>query len=132
MIPPIPSISSDISRAVGRRRVPLNSMCSRKCETPAISSLSYREPAPMKMLILTDRVCGSELLTIRRPFGSTVLSYMSLRRPECTGRSGFARSIRALRDAEIGAANQWIGEQIASRAAEHDPPRLEHIADVDR
>src|ERR1700687_5606916 len=107
MTPPIPSISSEISRAVGRRRVPLNNMCSRKCETPAISSLSYREPAPMKMLILTDRVCGSELLTIRRPFCHTVLSYIEP--PECKGQTDSARArlMCGLRDAEVGGANQW-------------------------
>ena len=36
-----------------------------KCETPDSSPLSYRDPAPMKMLMLTERVCGSVLLTIR-------------------------------------------------------------------
>ena len=37
----------------------------------------------MKMLMLTERVCGSELLTIRRPLSSTVLSNIKV--PEVYG-----------------------------------------------
>jgi hypothetical protein len=33
----------------------------------------------MKMLMLTERVCGNVLLTMRRPFARTVLSNMKLR-----------------------------------------------------
>ena len=44
---PSPSISAAMSWEV-RETVPLNAMCSRKCETPASSSASLREPALTK------------------------------------------------------------------------------------
>jgi hypothetical protein len=40
--------------AVGILRVPLKRRCSMKWEAPAISSDSYREPVPTKMLTLTE------------------------------------------------------------------------------
>jgi hypothetical protein len=38
--PPIPSISLPMSRAVGRRSVPLKNMCSAKCAIPFVSAVS--------------------------------------------------------------------------------------------
>ena len=45
-----------------------------KCESPARSSSSYREPTPTKTQAVTDRVCGIELVTTRRPLSSVVFS----------------------------------------------------------
>ena len=43
--PPIESTSIAMSRAVGRRSVPLKNMCSAKCAIPRFDAFSYREPA---------------------------------------------------------------------------------------
>ena len=43
--PPIASISVAMSRAVGRRSVPLKNMCSAKWAIPLSSRRSKREPA---------------------------------------------------------------------------------------
>ena len=45
-----------------------------KWESPARSSSSYREPTPTKTHAVTDRVCGIELVTTRRPLSSVVFS----------------------------------------------------------
>ena len=70
--PPVASMMALISPGAGRRVVPLKTMCSTKWETPARSVDSYREPTPMKMLMLTERVWGISQVTTRRPFSRVV------------------------------------------------------------
>ena len=64
----------------------------------------------MKMLMLTERVCGSVLLTMRRPFSRTVLSNMKV--PEVYG----TRATSARRNAQVSAAHQGVGEQLLAGA----------------
>ena len=47
-------------------------MCSRKCESPASSCLSPREPVPTKKPTAADRTEGMRSVTIRSPLSSVV------------------------------------------------------------
>ena len=73
MTPPTPSTASLSSRAVGQRLVPLKSKCSRKWEAPAISSVSYLEPAPINMATDTALVWGMEEVNTFSPLSNVVL-----------------------------------------------------------
>ena len=50
--------------------VPLNSMCSIKCEMPFCSGVSRREPEPTQMPTLTLRTCGIASVITRTPLAS--------------------------------------------------------------
>src|SRR5919106_1205113 len=50
-----------------RFRVPLNSKCSRKCDAPARSGRSSREPMATQIPMVTERTPGMCSVTIRRP-----------------------------------------------------------------
>ena len=64
--PPTASNASAMSRA-DRFFVPLNSRCSRKCDVPAISGRSSREPTLTQMPSATERISGMRSVTTRRP-----------------------------------------------------------------
>ncbi|MBA7560227.1 hypothetical protein ES708_01849 [subsurface metagenome] len=72
MIPPTPSIASEISLAVVRLGVPRKHRCSMKWETPACGSVSYLEPTPIKMQMDTERVWGMGVVITRRPLSRVV------------------------------------------------------------
>ena len=57
-----------------RRVVPLNSMCSMKCEMPFRSGVSRREPAPTHIPTETERTCGIGSVITRTPLASVVIS----------------------------------------------------------
>ncbi|MBA7592987.1 hypothetical protein ES708_35193 [subsurface metagenome] len=75
MMPPSPSMATEISLAVVRLGVPLNIRCSIKWETPACFSVSYLEPAPIKMLIDTEWVWGMVAVITRSPLSRVVFWY---------------------------------------------------------
>src|SRR5207249_4097804 len=77
MSPPTASIASAMSRA-DRVSVPLNSRCSRKCEAPASSGASSRDPASTQKPVVTEWASGMHSVTTRIPLS---------RRP-CRMRSG--------------------------------------------
>src|SRR6185369_1511151 len=54
--------------------VPLNSMCSMKCEMPFYSDDSRREPEPIQMPTETLRTCGITSVMIRTPLSSVLIS----------------------------------------------------------
>ena len=54
--------------------VPLNSMCSMKCEMPFCSGDSRREPEPIQMPTETLRTCGMTSVMIRTPLSSVLIS----------------------------------------------------------
>ena len=56
----------------GQLGVPLNSMCSRKCEMPACSSPSSREPTRTHRPSAIDRTDGTRSVTTRMPESSSV------------------------------------------------------------
>src|SRR5205823_3077529 len=62
-------------------RVPLNSRCSMKCETPARSSFSSRAPAPIQKPSETDRTLGTFSEITRSPESNSESTYF------CTGGS---------------------------------------------
>ena len=57
---------------VRRRAVPLNTMCSMKCEMPLSSGRSSRLPASSHAPTATERTDGIRSLTTRMPLGSVV------------------------------------------------------------
>ena len=57
-----------------RLAVPLNSMCSMKCEMPFCSGDSVREPALIHTPTETDRTCGIASVITRTPLASVVIS----------------------------------------------------------
>src|SRR6266566_4175448 len=59
--------------------VPLKGRCSMKCETPARSAFSSREPAPIQKPIATERTCSSRSEMTRSPESSSLRTYF------CTG-----------------------------------------------
>ncbi len=69
--PPMASKASAMSRAVWRA-VPLKSRCSRKCDEPASSAGSSRDPAPIQNPIDAERTSGMASVTTRTPFGRTL------------------------------------------------------------
>ncbi len=50
--------------------VPLNIMCSRKCDTPASAGVSSRDPVRTKNPTATDRAAGLVSPMICNPFGN--------------------------------------------------------------
>src|SRR5438105_4627756 len=98
----------------------------------------------MKMLILTERVWGSELLTTRRPLCNTDLSNI-LTRAGVYGTNACQAAGWSVRDnarqapgwsvrdqrssgranSEVGAAHPRIRQQLGAWARQHDAPRLQ-------
>ena len=66
--PPTVSISSAMSRAE-RRRVPLNAICSRRCDKPCSLVRSWRDPAPTKTPSEAVSRCAMRSVAILRPDG---------------------------------------------------------------
>ncbi len=85
---PIASNASSISREL-KRSVPLKSMCSRKCEMPACSTPSSREPARIHSPSAIERTEGIASVTTRTP-ESSVVSRAGSDRPDISGGSGRA------------------------------------------
>src|SRR3954452_21215667 len=75
--PPRPSKISAISCAVYRCE-PLNSMCSLKCDTPALASVSSRDPAPIQKPIATERTLGTRSEITRSPLSSSERTYFCI------------------------------------------------------
>src|SRR5690625_2433179 len=69
--PPTDSSAAEISTAE-RFAVPLNNRCSRKCDAPASSGGSSRDPTPTQMPIVAERTPGIASVTTRKPPGRTV------------------------------------------------------------
>src|SRR5437763_8138915 len=82
---PMPSKIWSISVEL-KRFVPLNSRCSRKCETPASSTVSSREPVRTQKPRAMERTVSIRSDTTRRPEPSSVT----------WGRSGVTRSSAAI------------------------------------
>src|ERR1019366_7283814 len=72
-LPPSASTLRAMSSA-DRLVVPLNSMCSMKCEMPFCSADSRREPEPIQMPTDTLRTCGITSVTTRTPLPSVLIS----------------------------------------------------------
>ena len=70
MLPPIESTSRAMSSAV-RCVVPLNTMCSTKCEMPLTSGSSLREPAFSQIPIETERMWSICSVMTVSPLGRT-------------------------------------------------------------
>ena len=70
MLPPMESTSRAMSSAV-RWVVPLNTMCSTKCEMPLTSGSSLREPAFSQIPIDTERMWSMRSVIIVSPLGRT-------------------------------------------------------------
>src|SRR5205823_1748347 len=60
------SISTELKRSV-----PLNSRCSRKCEIPACSGASLRDPTPTQKPSAIERTPGTTSVTTRTPESSS-------------------------------------------------------------
>src|SRR5438128_957169 len=75
-------IASNVSAicCASYEREPLNSKCSMKCETPARSMRSSREPAPIQKPIETERTLGTFSEMTRSPESSSERTYF------CTSR----------------------------------------------
>ena len=70
-----PTSSSDSAMAAAERvGVPLKSRCSRKCDAPASSSDSSREPEPTQYATATERTSAMVSVTRRMPLGRTEVS----------------------------------------------------------
>src|SRR4249920_2062581 len=63
-----------MSRAVGRRSVPLKNMCSAKCAMPLSSRRSYREPAANITKHETDWACAIGAVSSRVPLARVARS----------------------------------------------------------
>ena len=70
----MPSNSWSIS-AEAKRSVPRNSRCSRKCESPASSTVSPREPVATKKPRAADRTELMCSVAIRSPESSSVMRW---------------------------------------------------------
>ena len=67
--------STDLAMSSAERCVvPLNTMCSMKCEIPFSSPFSQRDPVPIQMPSETDRTWSIFSVMTRTPFASVVLS----------------------------------------------------------
>ena len=75
-----------MSRAL-RASVPLNSRCSRKCDTPDSSSGSSLAPTPTHTPAATESAVGTRSVTTRSPEGSCVTSVWGWRGPFLTARA---------------------------------------------
>ena len=71
-LPPIESTDRAMSSAE-RLAVPLNSMCSMKCEMPFCSGVSRREPLATQTPTDTERTCGMASVMTLIPFGRVVV-----------------------------------------------------------
>ena len=94
--PPTASISSAIWRAV-RRRVPLNAMCSRKCEMPCSSCRSSRLPELTQTPSEAVSRCGIVSVTTWMPDFKVGHRYAHAAAPSCAARL-VARTKRSTAD----------------------------------
>ena len=60
-----------------RVRVPLKARCSRKCDEPAISSGSSREPTPIHTAMLAECAAGIGSVTTRSPDARVVVTTLA-------------------------------------------------------
>src|SRR5919202_4228199 len=90
--PPRPSKISAISCAV-KRAEPLKRRCSMKCETPALASVSSREPAPIQKPRATERTLGTRSEITRSPVSSSETTYFWT----CTGALSWPAAVAAYR-----------------------------------
>src|SRR5438552_399201 len=77
-----------------KRSVPLNSRCSRKCETPASATVSSREPVRIQKPRATERTVSIRSETTRSPDSSSV-SWCASGTSGCRGGSRRCRHERA-------------------------------------
>jgi hypothetical protein len=56
--------------------VPLNTMCSMKCEMPFFAGNSFREPVSIQKPSERERTCGIASVITRTPFGRVVFWYV--------------------------------------------------------
>src|SRR5829696_6866316 len=84
---PIASKISSIS-VEPKLRLPLNSRCSMKCETPAWPSASSREPAPTHRPSAIERTPGIASVTTRTPASSSVRRWRSAFTRRSSARQG--------------------------------------------
>src|SRR5690606_28254462 len=80
-----------------RLRVPLNSRCSRKWDTPARRGGSSREPTPTQIPNDTLRIAGIDSVRIRSPLGRTVRRTVPPN-PSVAMVRVFARGVRSTMD----------------------------------
>ena len=85
--PPTVSISSAMSRAE-RRRVPLNAICSSRCDKPCSFVRSWRDPAPTKTPSEAVSRCAMRSVTMLRPEGKVVISTLMTRPCSTRARRG--------------------------------------------
>ena len=71
--PPTASMADEISKE-DLFFVPLNNRCSKKCEAPAVETVSSREPTLTQIPKAAERTDLSSSVTIRRPLDKTVLA----------------------------------------------------------
>ena len=74
----MPSISAEMSRAVGRCSVPLKNMCSAKWAMPLVSRVSYRDPAANMTTQVTDCAFGTGARSTRVPLERVVRSKVGI------------------------------------------------------
>src|SRR5829696_5973939 len=136
---PIASKISSIS-VEPKLRLPLNSRCSMKCETPAWPSASSREPAPTHRPSAIERTPGIASVTTRTPASSSVRRWRSAftRRSSarqgaraCGAPSGSIAPLAAMVSTAAVAAPRVAGEAQADAAAllvDLDDPHRELVA----
>ena len=78
--PPTASIVSTISRD-DRVSVPLNAMCSSRCEMPCSLGFSLRPPTPVQTPSAAVSRCGMVSVTTVSPDGSLLISTLIRRLP---------------------------------------------------
>ena len=76
--PPSSSKISAISTAE-YERVPLNSRCSMRCVTPALASVSSRDPAPIQKPSDAERTLPTRSVIRRSPVSSSERTYSCIR-----------------------------------------------------
>src|SRR5436309_10804487 len=123
-------------------REPLKSRCSMKWETPARSSRSSREPAPIQKPIETERTLGTFSEITRSPESSSDRTYFCTRRMLRDESQPGARPLRHVQHL-VGEAEQRLrvvrvrrtGRDAEARAHADDPlvgarlERVPHAAD---
>src|SRR4051794_27920887 len=85
-------------------REPLNKRCSMKCDTPARSGRSSREPAPIQNPSDTERTLGTFSEITRSPESNSDSTYFCIGRWYSAGTAPCALRERAERSAELHAA----------------------------
>ena len=110
-----------MSRAVGRRSVPLKNMCSAKCAMPFESAVSYREPAASMTMHVTDCAYGRSAVRTRRPLSRTCARTCSRREPPSP----------ALRDRPARSARVVVADEDALRLGDEAVVRAELVLELE-